>query len=83
MEKYFSATRYLRRDKRSSESRGQNYFWTTAINLAKNSNWIAEEFLRLAERISSKLERGQKVDRDEVEKLQLLVKLELTKKKKH
>tara|TARA_R110002020_G_scaffold57729_1_gene158751 strand:+ start:6855 stop:7013 length:159 start_codon:yes stop_codon:yes gene_type:complete len=49
----------------------------------KNSNWIAEEFLRLAERISSKLERGQKINRDEVEKLQLLAKIELTKKKKH
>ena len=47
----------------------------------KHSNWTAREFLKVADRVSRKLERGDKVYRDEIEKLKLLAQIEVAKKK--
>jgi len=47
----------------------------------EDNNWTAKEFLRIAEQVSRKLERGEKVYKDEMERLKLLAKIEIAKKK--
>ena len=47
----------------------------------EHKNWTAREFLKIADRVSRKLERGEKVYRDEIERLKLLAQIEVAKKK--
>ena len=46
----------------------------------EHKNWTAREFLKIADRVSRKLERGEKVYRDEIERLKLLAQIEVAKK---
>ena len=47
----------------------------------KETNWIEEEFSRLAMQLARRLDRGGKIHSDEMERLKLLTKLQLSKEK--
>ena len=49
--------------------------------LKKDRNWIEEEFSRLAMQLARRLDRGGKIHSDEMERLKLLTKLQLSKEK--